>query len=167
MLPSGTELLLDCGLFLLQPILLLFSAVFAFPTISPYYSCCSVIWPKPAGPLWAYCLFFSQWLSIVIWAFWLHCLRLICPIFLLGILGPFTFLGHPRSFLVLCSQGLLLTHLGFPNPITLSFILGAHGLSTNPLFSLLSLLWACCGPFSLFYIIYCPWVFYFSLSGLL
>ena len=56
---------------------------------------------------------------------------LLCPIFLLGILGPFTFLG----------------------PITLSFILGAHGLSMNPL---LSLLRSCCDPFSLFYITYCP-----------
>ena len=81
--------------------------------------------------------------------------------------SPFTFLGHPRPFLVSCSHGLLLTPLGFPGPITLSFILGAHGLSINPLLSLLSLLRACYGPFSLFYIIYCPWVCYFSLSGLL
>ena len=92
---------------------------------------------------------------------------LLCPIFLLSILNPFTFLGHPQPFLVLCSYGLLLTPLGFLGPITLSFILRAHGLSINPLLSLLSLLRACCGPFSLFYIIYCPWVFYFSLSGLL
>ena len=44
---------------------------------------------------------------------------------------------------------------------------GAHGLAINPLLSLLSLLWACCGPFSLFYIIYYPWFAFLSLSGLL
>ena len=43
----------------------------------------------------------------------------------------------------------------------------AHRLSINSLLSLLALLRACCGPFSLFYITYCSWVCYFSLSGLL
>ena len=70
-------------------------------------------------------------------------------------------------FLTLRSHGLLLTSLDFPDPITLSFILGAHGLAINSLLSLLALLRACCGPFSLFYITYCLWVCYFSLSGLL
>ena len=42
----------------------------------------------------------------------------------------------------------LLIPLGFPGPITLSFILRVHGLTINPLLSLLSLLWACRGPFS-------------------
>ena len=83
---------------------------------------------------------------------------LLCPIyFFLGILGPF--------FLVLCSHGFLLTLLGFPNPITLSFILGTHRLSINSLLSLLALVRTCCGPFSLFYITYCPWVCYFSLRA--
>ena len=69
---------------------------------------------------------------------------LLCPIcFPLSVLGPFAFLGLPR-----------------PNYLIL--ILGAHGLAINPLLSLLSLLWACRGPFSLFHIIYCPW-FAFSL----
>ena len=67
-------------------------------------------------------------------------------------------------FLTLHSHGLLLSSLGFPYPITLSFILGAHELAINPL---LSLLWACRDPFSLFHIIYCPWFAFFSLSGLL
>ena len=61
--------------------------------------------------------------------------ELLCPIhFLLGILGPFAFLGFPWPiFLTLRSHGLLLTPLGFPGPITLSFILRAHGLAINPL----------------------------------
>ena len=86
-------------------------------------------------------------------------------------------LGHPWSicfpwaflalFLTLRSHGPLLTPLGLPDSISLSFIFGAHGLVINPLLSLLALLRACCGPFSLFYITYCPWFCYFSLSGLL
>ena len=64
--------------------------------------------------------------------------------FLLGILGPFTFLGHPWPFLTLCSYGLLLTLLGFPDQITLSFIFRAHGLVINFLLSLL-VLRVCCG----------------------
>ena len=65
-------------------------------------------------------------------------------------------------FLTLHSNGLLLSSLDFPSPITLSLILGVHGLAINPLLSLLSLLWANRGPFSIFHIIYCPW-FAFSL----
>ena len=65
-------------------------------------------------------------------------------------------------FLTLHSHGLLLNSLGFPGPITLSSILGVHGFAINPLLSLLSLLWACRDPFSLFHIIYYPW-FAFSL----
>ena len=93
---------------------------------------------------------------------------------LLSHLFPF---GHPwpicfpwaslALFLTLHSYGLLLTPLRFLSPITLSFILRAHGFAINPLLSLLALLRACCGPFSLFYITYCPWVYYFSLSELL
>ena len=60
-------------------------------------------------------------------------------------------------FLTLHSHGLLLNSLGFLGPITLSLILRAHGLAINPLLSLLSLLWVCHDPFSLFHIIYCPW----------
>ena len=81
-------------------------------------------------------------------------------------------LGRPRLvcfpwassalFLTLHFHGLLLNSLGFPGPLTLSLILGVHGLAINLLLSLLSLLWAYRGPFSLFHIIYCPW-FVFSL----
>ena len=59
-------------------------------------------------------------------------------------------------FLTLHFHGLLLNSLGFPSPITLSLILGAHGLAINPLLSLLLLLWAYYDSFSLFHIIYCP-----------
>ena len=65
-------------------------------------------------------------------------------------------------FLTLHYQGFLLNCLGFPSPMTLFLVLGVHGLAINPLLSLLSLLWVCRGPFSLFHIIYCPW-FAFSL----
>ena len=90
-------------------------------------------------------------LNDLVWSlgFLLHCLRAPMSHFLLGILGPFTFLGHSRPFLILCSHGLLLTPLGFSGPITLSFIFWAYGFSINPLLSLLVLLWACHGPFSI------------------
>ena len=79
----GAGLLHGHGFFLLQPTLLLFSIVFACPAVLLCHSCCGVIWPKPVEPLWACYLFFPQWLNIVIWAF----------LVMLGILGPFTFLG--------------------------------------------------------------------------
>ena len=62
----------------------------------------------------------------------------------LGILGLFPFLGHPRPIPILNSPEPLLTLLSFPGPITLSFILSAHGLSINPRLSYFitsSLLW--------------------------
>ena len=65
--------------------------------------------------------------------------------FLWAPLSHFFLLGHPwricflwaflAYFLILHSHGFLLTLLGFSNPITLSFIFGAHGLSINPLLS--------------------------------
>ena len=51
----------------------------------------------------------------------------------LGILGPLSFLGHPWLIPTLHSHGLLLTLLGFPCLITISFTFGVHGLSINPL----------------------------------
>ena len=92
---------------------------------------------------------------------------LLCPIyFLLGILAPICF-PWVSSAIFLHSHEFLLTPLSFPGLIILSFILGAHGHSISPLLSLLALLRACCGPLSLFYITYCLWVCYFSLSKLL
>ena len=79
-------------------------------------------------------------------------------LFSLGRLGPVCFPWVSSAlFLTLHFYGLLLNSLGFLGPITLSLILGAHGLAINPLLSLLSLLWVCHDPFSLFHIIYCPW----------
>ena len=70
-------------------------------------------------------------------------------------------------FLTLHSHGLLLSSLGFPSPIALSLTFRAHGLSINPSLSLLSLIWACRGPFSLFHIIYCLWFAFLSFRALL
>ena len=74
----------------------------------------------------------------------------------LGFLGPFLNFASPWAFM---------NSLGFPGPITLFLILGVHGLAINPLLSLLSLFWACRGPFSLFHIIYCPWFAFSLFSG--
>ena len=115
------------------------------------------------------------------------------PFFLLGILDPFHHfrapLSHSGSFVpfvfpwVSWARLLSLGFLGpFPNfalpwaftnfigllrPNYLILILGAYGLAINPLFSLFSLLWVCCDPFSLFSHHILPMVCFFSLSGLL
>ena len=44
-------------------------ALLSFPVIPFYHSCCDIIWPNPAGPLWACRLFFPQWLNMVIGSF--------------------------------------------------------------------------------------------------
>ena len=79
-------------------------------------------------------------------------------VFLLGFLDPFTNSAFSWVFT---------NFIGLPCPNYLILILGVHGPAINPLLSLCALLWACDGSFSLFYIIYCPWVCYFSLFGLL
>ena len=84
-------------------------------------------------------------------------------LFSLGRPGPVCFpWAFSAIFLTLHYHGLLLNFLGFLDSITLFLFLGVYGLAINPLLSLLSLLWAYRGPFSLFHIIYCPW-FAFSL----
>ena len=84
-------------------------------------------------------------------------------LFSLGRLRPVCFpWAFSAIFLTLHYHGLLLNFLGFLGSITLFLFLGVYGLAINPLLSLLSLLWAYRGPFSLFHIIYCPW-FAFSL----
>ena len=101
-----------------------------------------------------------SFLNDSVWSlgFLLHYLRV--PVSYLFLLGHPWLIYFPWAslafFLTLHSHGLLLIPLDFPGLITLSFILGAHGLAINPLLSLLALLRACCGPFSLFYITYCP-----------
>ena len=87
------------------------------------------------------------------WAFSYTLCKLLCPIFLLGILGPFDFLGLPRPFSNLAFPWAFTNSLELPRLIVLYFILGADRSSISPLLSLLILLWACCGPFSLFYIL--------------
>ena len=62
-------------------------------------------------------------------------------------------LGFLVPFPILLSHKPLLTILGFLGSITLYFILGIDGSSISPLLSLLALLWAYYGPFSLFYIL--------------
>ena len=72
-----------------------------------------------------------------VWSFGLYScyFGLSWPITLLvGSFGPFLYpWASLKHFLILHSHGFLLTLLGFPNPIVLSFILGARGLSINPL----------------------------------
>ena len=77
-----------------------------------------------------------RFILMLLWAFLTYYIAcgLLWPIsFSLGILGPLLSLGILGLFLILQSHGLLLILLGFPGPITLSFILGAHGLPINPL----------------------------------
>ena len=158
----------DCGLFFLQPTLLLFFVVLHF---LPYHSTipAMMLFDLSLLGLFGFVAYFSLNYSVWLLGFLLH--------YLWAPMSHLFPLGHPWSicfpwaslsfFLTLHSYRLFLTPLDFPDLITLSFILRAHALSINPLLSLLALLWVCCGPFSLFYIIYCPWVYYFSLSRLL
>ena len=101
--------LFDCGLFFIWPTFLLISVVLLpFPAIPFYHSYCDVIWLKPTRLLWTCCLFFSQWLSMVIelfitllagscvpfissWASLVHLLSL-------GFLGPFPNSIFPWAF---------------------------------------------------------------------
>ena len=103
------------------------------------------VYSSPNGPIRPLVLLLHHW-----WAPMSHLFSFGCP-------WPICFPSASLAlFLTLHSHGLLLGSLGFPGPITLSLIFGAHGLAINPLLSLLTLLWACRGPFSLFHIICCP-----------
>ena len=122
------------------------------------YSCCGVIWFVIVGPLLGLLYaFLSLNYSDPILSLGLHSCYFepSWPIPLLtGFLGPFLsswassahflFLDILGPFLILHSHGLLLTFLGFPDPITISFTFGVHGFSINPLltnFIILGLLW--------------------------
>ena len=109
------------------------------------------VYSSPNGPIWPLAFLLHHWRAPVSHLFSLEHPRPVC--------FP---RASPAIFLTLHSHGLLLNSLSFPGPITSSLILRAHWLAINPLLSLLSLLWACRGPLSLFHIIYCPW-FAFSL----
>ena len=109
---------------------------------------------------------FPQWLNMAI-GFPTYGLR--CPFcFSLEHSWPICFLWASLSLLLtLHSHELLLTSLGFPGPITSFLSLGFMGLPLSPCFLCLNYFWTCSDPFSFFYIIYCLWVCYFSLFGLL
>ena len=86
--------LLDCGLFFFQPILLLFSTVLHF--LLHYSVIPAMLLFDPSllgffGPTAYSSLNDSVWS----FGFLLRCLRAPVSHFLLGILCPFTFLGHP------------------------------------------------------------------------
>ena len=78
---------------------------------------------------------------------------LLCPFcFSLGILGPFPNFVFPWAFT---------GFIGLPWPSYFILILGVYGSAINLLLSLLALLWACRGPFLLFFhITHCPGVCY-------
>ena len=130
-----------------------FVALLAFPVIPLYYSCRNVVWLNPAGPLWACCLFPSQWLSVFAGPFLILFIGSCVPFSSWAFLAHLLSLGFLGSFPILLSHGPLLTLLGFPGLIILYLILGADESSISPLLSLLALLWTYCGPFSLFYIL--------------
>ena len=90
-----------------------FVALLAFPTIPLCYSYCNVVWLNPAGPLWACCLFSSQWLSVFIGPF-LTLFVGSCPISLLGVFGLFAFLGLPWPFSNLAFPWAFTNSLGLP-----------------------------------------------------
>ena len=147
--------MLDGGLcfFLSPPFFLLLS-----PAIPLYHFCCEIVLPQSG---WAFLGLSFILLLMAQQGHWFFCYITsgapMSHLFSLGRPGPVCFLWASSAlFLTLHYHGLLLNSLGFPGPITLFLILGVHGLALNPLLSLLSLLWACRSPFSLFHIIYCP-----------
>ena len=78
----------------------------------------------------------------------------------LGFLSPFSNFVFPWTFT---------DFVGLPWPNYFILILGVYRFAINPLLSLLALLWACYGPFLLFFTSYTAHGFatcYFSLSGL-
>ena len=140
--------LLDCGLFFLL-------AHCLFLPLAWQYSCHAIL----LFLLWRYLIYvcwvsfrptvysflnWLQWPSMVIgfilmllWAFLTHYIACgLAHFFLLGHPWPICFpWASSAHFLILYSHGFLLTLLGFSNPITISFILGIHGFSINPLLS--------------------------------
>ena len=149
-----------------------FAHFYSFATISCHSILPFLLWCYLTPACWASSGLLLILLSMTQYGhlgFVLHCLwALLSHLFPLGCPWPTCFPWTSLAiFLTLRSHKHLLTPLGFSGPITLSFILGAHGFAINPLLSLFALLRACCDPFSFFYITYYPWVCYFSLFGLL
>ena len=120
----------------LSPFFALFAILLPFFALPFCCSCRGVIWPVPLGlfgsvaysspndSMWSLvsnsCHFGLFLAHFIAYGFF-------CPIYF-----PWTSLAQ---FLVLHTNGLSLTPLGFPGPIALFLILGAHGLPINPLLS--------------------------------
>ena len=131
------------------------------------------LWPIPWFPLFlamSYCYFCCNNL-ILLGLFWAGRLFLLsvawhghCFTFTYELLCPF---GHPwpvfflwassALLLISHSHGLFTNFIGLPWFNNLILILGVHGSAINPLLSQFALPWACGSPFSLFYLIHCPW----------
>ena len=99
-----------------------------------------VIWPMLVRPLLGLLhVLLSIGYNDPVWSLDLYScyFELSSPITLLvGSFGPFLSpWASSAHLLILHSYRLLLTLLGFPDPIIVSFILEAHGLSINPLLS--------------------------------
>ena len=136
----------------------------SFPTILLCHSCCNdsilLSFFRPAILLFPPVAWYGHWFSYL-WA----------PVSLLSSswasLTHLLFLGFLSLFTNSVFSWVFTNFIGLPWPNYLIFIIGVHGPAINPLLYLFALLWNCGVPFSLFYIIYCPWVCYFSLSRLL
>ena len=146
LLPSRAGPYLIVGFSLFGSLLCSFHKLASIPAMPLCYSCCSVIWPVLAGPLLDLLYAFlsldysdqhCHWVCIhATWASLTHSIAYRLPQSIsssLSILGPFSFIGHSRPIPILHSHGFLLTLLGFPSPITISFTFGVHELSINPL----------------------------------
>ena len=101
----------------------------AFPAVPLCYSCCNVVWLNPVRPLWAYCLFPSQWLSVFIGPFLTFFVSSCVPFATWAFLAHFLSLGFLGPFPIMLSHGPLLILLGFPSPIIYTSFLGLMGLS--------------------------------------
>ena len=78
LLPLGARLCLIVGFSSFSLLFYSFRSLTTIPAVSLCHSYCDVIWPQLVGALWACCLFFSQWLNMVIkfililfWAFFI------------------------------------------------------------------------------------------------
>ena len=155
--------LINRGFFFPQPVLCSFRSIATIPATLFCYSCCGVIWPMLARPLLGLLCMPLPMTQCGHWIYTHATLGFLITLLLDSFVPFISSWASLAYFLILHSHELLLTPLGFPDLIILYFIVGAHELSINPLLSLLALLRVCCGSFSLFYITYCPWVYYFSL----
>ena len=134
------------------PFSLLFAPSVGLPVFLPCHSVISIATlfdPYSLGLFRAYGIFFFQLVTMTQYGHWVYShatLGFLDSLYCLWApLANFVLLGHPRPvcfpwassahFLTLYSHGILLTLLGFPIPITTSFILGAYGPSINPLLS--------------------------------